>query len=75
LPPEIGQLENLESLYLDNAQLESLSQTIINLDKLNSLSLKRTPIGEKLEEKGLKNYVMFNKEDAQKLLKAALDLQ
>jgi len=52
LPPEIGQLENLESLYLDNAQLESLSQTIINLDKLNSLSLKRTPIGEKLEERG-----------------------
>lgn len=46
LPPEIGQLSNLEILYLDNNSLTALPEEILNLKKLRELYLG----GNKLRE-------------------------
>lgn len=51
LPPEIGQLENLTTLYLGSNQLSSLPETIGKLKSLTSLDLRRNRIPEAEQEK------------------------
>ncbi|MFP2962801.1 leucine-rich repeat domain-containing protein [Myxococcus sp. 1LA] len=44
LPPELGQLEGLESLNLDNTGVRALPETLGQLTRLKYLGLKATPM-------------------------------